>query len=277
MPEKRMMSKKIVDSDPFLEMPLSAQALYLHLLVRADDDGFVNNPKKIIRCIGASQEDFNVLVEKRFILCFESGVIVIKHWRIHNYIRGDRYHETQYMEEKSRLKIKENGAYTMNIKPDNSIQNNDVIPNGNQLPTSGMTCDIPNAYQMDTEIRLDQISIDKTNNIVSKDTIRSTDVQRVIEEWNSLGLRKVTKLVPGTQRYSLLRKRIQDYGLVDVLRAIKLIHDCPFLLGHSDRGWQITFDWFVKPNNFPKVLDGNYLDKTASDLQVSTKKSDDWQ
>lgn len=276
MPEKRMMSKKIVDSDPFLEMPLSAQALYLHLLVRADDDGFVNNPKKIIRCIGASQEDFNVLVEKRFILCFESGVIVIKHWRIHNYIRGDRYHETQYMEEKSRLKIKENGAYTMNIKPDNSIQNNDVIPNDNQLPTSGMTCDIPNAYQMDTEIRLDQISIDKTNNIVSKDTIRSTDVQRVIEEWNSLGLRKVTKLVPGTQRYSLLRKRIQDYGLVDVLRAIKLIHDCPFLLGHSDRGWQITFDWFVKPNNFPKVLDGNYLDKTASDLQVSTK-SDDWQ
>lgn len=99
--------------------------------------------------------------------------------------------------------------------------------------------------------------------IVSKDTICSTDVQRVIDEWNFLGLHKVTKMVSGTQRYSLLRKRIQEYGLDEVLRAIKLIHRCPFLMGNNSRGWQITFDWFVKPNNFPKVLDGNYLDKAA--------------
>ena len=113
MAERRMFAKTIVDSDAFLDMPLSAQALYFHLSMRADDDGFVNNPKKIQRMIGASDDDCKLLVMKRFILTFESGVIVIKHWRIHNYIQKDRYKETAYKEEKERLEIKENNAYTL--------------------------------------------------------------------------------------------------------------------------------------------------------------------
>ena len=113
MAEKRMFAKQIVDSDAFLDMPLSAQALYFHLAMRADDDGFVNNPKKIQRMIGASDDDCRLLIMKRFVLAFESGVIVIKHWRIHNYIQKDRYKETAYQEEKSMLVVKDNKAYTM--------------------------------------------------------------------------------------------------------------------------------------------------------------------
>ena len=113
MAERRMFAKSIIDSDAFLDMPLSAQCLYFHLAMRADDDGFINNPKKIQRMVGASEDDLKLLIAKRFIIVFETGVVVIKHWRIHNYIQKDRYHETNYIEEKSRLSIKDNGAYTM--------------------------------------------------------------------------------------------------------------------------------------------------------------------
>lgn len=113
MANKRMFTMKIVDSDAFLEMPLSAQCLYFHLNMRADDDGFVDNPKRIARFIGASNDDLKLLIMKRFLLCFEDGVIVIKHWRMHNTLSKGRYHETQYIDEKKMLKIKENGAYSL--------------------------------------------------------------------------------------------------------------------------------------------------------------------
>ena len=110
--ERRMFAKTIIDSDAFLDMPLSSQALYFHLAMRADDDGFVNNPKRIQRTVGASDDDCKLLVMKRFILTFPSGVIAIKHWRIHNYIQKDRYKETVYTKEKSKLYINQNNAYT---------------------------------------------------------------------------------------------------------------------------------------------------------------------
>lgn len=145
MAERRMFAKTIIDSDAFLEMPLSTQCLYFHLSMRADDDGFVNNPKKIQKMIGASEDDLKLLIAKSFILTFETGVIVIKHWRINNYIRNDRYHETVYQEEKSLLSVKDNNAYTFN-------SDNIGIPCGNQT-----------VYQMDTEISIDKNSINKTN------------------------------------------------------------------------------------------------------------------
>lgn len=113
MAERRMFAKTIIDSDAFLDMPLSTQALYFHLSMRADDEGFLNNPKKIMRMIGASEDDLKVLLAKRFILSFDTGVIVIKHWRIHNYIAKDRFKETVYQEERSQLEVKDNGAYTL--------------------------------------------------------------------------------------------------------------------------------------------------------------------
>ena len=110
--EKRMFTQKIIDSDAFLEMPTSAQALYFHLNMRADDDGFVNNPKKITRYVGAAEDDLKLLLLKRFIIGFDSGVIVIKHWRMHNTLKMDRYKPTDYQEEFATLRLKENKSYT---------------------------------------------------------------------------------------------------------------------------------------------------------------------
>lgn len=117
MAERRMFAKTIIDSDAFLDMPLSTQALYFHLSMRADDEGFINNPKKIQRMIGASDDDAKILHMKKLIIAFENGVIVIKHWKIHNYIRADRLKETVHTEERDQLSVKENGAYTQGNFP----------------------------------------------------------------------------------------------------------------------------------------------------------------
>lgn len=113
MAERRMFAKSIIDSDAFLDMPLSTQALYFHLSMRADDEGFVNNPKRLIRFIGAADDEMKVLLAKKFILSFDSGVIVIKHWKIHNYIQKDRFKETNYHDEKALLSVNENNSYSM--------------------------------------------------------------------------------------------------------------------------------------------------------------------
>lgn len=126
MAQRRMFSMDIVSSDAFLDMPTSSRELYFQLAMYADDDGFVN-PKKIVRMVGASEDDVKVLLAKRFILSFESGVVVIKHWLIHNLLRADRYKATTYTEEKKLLKVKENKAYT-ELSPL-------WQPNGNQMAT----------------------------------------------------------------------------------------------------------------------------------------------
>jgi hypothetical protein len=113
MANRRMFAKTIIDSDAFLDMPPSSQVLYFHLAMRADDDGFINNPKTIMRIVGAKDDDIKLLIAKRFIIPFESGVVVIKHWRIHNYIQKDRYTETKYIEEKNQLIINEKNAYSL--------------------------------------------------------------------------------------------------------------------------------------------------------------------
>ncbi len=148
MAERRMFAKTVIDSDAFLDMPLSAQALYFHLSMRADDDGFINNPKKIQRMIGASDDDCKLLVMKRFILVFDSGVIVIKHWRLHNYIQKDRYKPTIYQEEKAQLLIKDNKTYTDNLG-----------------------AGISNVYNTDTQDRLSQDNIGKYNNYMGENPI----------------------------------------------------------------------------------------------------------
>ena len=142
MAEKRMFTQKIIDSDAFLDMPLSTQALYFHLNMRADDDGFINNPKRIQRTIGASDDDLKLLIAKRFVICFESGVIVIKHWRMHNTLRKDRYNPTQYQDEYKTLKIKDNSAYT---------------EDGNHLATTWQ----PDGNQLATQYSIDKYSIEE--------------------------------------------------------------------------------------------------------------------
>lgn len=115
-----MFAKTIVLSDAFLDMPLSARCLYFTLGMLADDDGFINSPRSIMRQCGASDDDMRILLARKFVLAFESGIIVIKHWRINNYLRNDRYKETVYTEEYKQLTTEKNGAYTLGI-PSNGI------------------------------------------------------------------------------------------------------------------------------------------------------------
>lgn len=265
MAERRMFAKTIIDSDAFLDMSVTAQLLYFHLSMRADDDGFVNKPKSIMRMIGASQGDAEMLVNKKFIIPFESGVVVIKHWKIHNYIAKDRYKETTYKDEKATLMLDENNAYT--------------------------TC-IQSVYGMDTQDRLgkERIGKDRLDSTVSKDTVSRTEVQpkflKIIEAWNSLtcyGIKGIQTITPNTKRYEWLNARLKQYGEDNVLLAIEKIRQSDFLKGDNKKGWVITFDWFVKPNNFPKVLEGNYdnrehrpMNKTAQMLQDSYDMMDEW-
>ena len=136
MAQRRMFNQCIVFSDAFLDMPLSARCLYFTLGMVADDDGFIGNPKSIMRQCGSSQDDLLILIDKKFVIPFEDGVVVIKHWRINNYLQKDRYKETTYLDDKDQLIVKENGAYSLknesciqNVYTDkNSIDNNIYIP-----------------------------------------------------------------------------------------------------------------------------------------------------
>lgn len=168
MADRRMFSRTIIDSDAFLEMPLTAQALYFHLAMRADDAGFVGNPKRIRGMIGASEDDLKILILKRFILVFESGVVVIKHWWMHNYIQNDRYKGTTYLEEKNMLQLDEKKAYTEKL-------DTTCFQNGSRL--------YPNCIQ--TVSKLDpQVNIDIDKNRLDIDKI-SKDYSYYIYSPNS--------------------------------------------------------------------------------------------
>lgn len=166
MAEKRMFSTRITGSDAFLDMPLSSRCLYFHLGMEADDDGFLNNAKTIQRMIGASEDDLKLLISKSFVIMFGSGVMVIKHWNINNYIRNDRKKSTNYTEELACLELKENGSYTL---IDSSLTLG--IPNDNQM--SG-TC----PHRLD-KIRLDENRIDtidhQAGRVISSKTFKSKE------------------------------------------------------------------------------------------------------
>ena len=125
MAERRMFAKSIVLSDAFLDMPMSARCLYFTLGMLADDDGFIGNPKAIMRQCGASQDDIAILLQKRYILAFQSGVIVVKHWRMNNYLQNDRKKPTTYLEELRTLELDNKGAYTEK-QAENLPENDDV-------------------------------------------------------------------------------------------------------------------------------------------------------
>ena len=162
MAERRMFAKTIIDSDVFTDMPISARLLYYDLAMRADDDGFVNSPKKIMRFVGASVDDMNVLIAKQFIIPFESGVVVIKHWKIHNYIQKDRYKATSYQAEKESLTLKNGTYYT------------DDLPDVSNLDTE---C-IQDVYSLDTQVRLGKDRL-------GKDRVRDRDRDRDRQELES--------------------------------------------------------------------------------------------
>lgn len=129
MAQKRMFNKVITNDDNFLEMPCSSQVLYFHLSMNADDDGFVNNWKSIMRITGTKEDDLKVLIAKQYIIPFDSGVIVIRHWRLNNYLQKDRIIPTQYQEELKQLQLNNNNVYNMYTKCIHSIDKNSIDKN----------------------------------------------------------------------------------------------------------------------------------------------------
>ncbi len=178
MAERRMFSKSIIDSDVFLDMPPTTQLLYFHLAMRADDDGFINNPKKIQRMLGCSDDDLRLLIFKKLIIPFESGVVVVTHWKMHNYIQRDRYKETVYKEEKSTLTV-ENGIY---------------------VSTLDTNC-IQTVSEMDTQVRLGKVSIGKDSIELFDETENVSNISEKKEEKNKKENDKPKKEKPIRHQY----------------------------------------------------------------------------
>ena len=212
MAEKRMFSKQIVDSDAFLEMPLSTQALYFHLSMRADDDGFLNNAKKVMKIIGANQNDYDLLVAKSFVIQYPDGICVIKHWRINNYLRKDRYTETIYQEEKSHLTVQPNGRYSFR----NAVESSDVLPVG-----------IPLVDRSDTQNRIEKNREEK-NSIYSAEKLH--DEQSLDDFFESIW--KLYPIKKGKGQVSTSRKKaLQKIGYDQIGRCVDR-----FLKDMSDSG-----------------------------------------
>lgn len=228
-----MFTQKIVDSDAFLDMPLSTQALYFHLNMRADDDGFVNNPKKIQRMIGASDDDLKLLIAKRFLLAFKNGVVVIKHWRMHNLLRKDRYNPTQYQEQMEQLLLKDNGAYTENT------ENPMISEPDNQVATAWQ----PDGNQMATQDSIGKDSIDYN---AIKDAFNST----------CISFPSVKSL--SEARKKAIKARLNSYTIDNIHEAFRKAEASDFLKGKNNSNWQANFDWILKDANMAKILDGNY-------------------
>ena len=189
----------IVNSDAFLDMPLSAQALYFHLGMRADDDGFIGNPKSIQRLAGASQDDLMLLITKRFLIAFDNGVIAIKHWRMNNYIQKDRKKDTVYIELLNSLEVKENGSYTEKKIMD--------------------TVCIQDVSEMDSQNSIDKISIDKDSIEIDNSCSSADEASEFFEKiWKEYPNKKGKTQVKASHKkalfkigYERLVKAIQKY------------------------------------------------------------------
>lgn len=249
MAEKRMFTQKIIDSDAFLDMPLSTQALYFHLNMRADDDGFINNPKRIQRTIGASEDDLKLLVAKRFVIYFDTGVIVIKHWRMHNTLRKDRYNPTHYQDERAQLDIKDNGSYTERL----SIPAPAWQPDGNQ----------PEPQYREVESR----EVESREEEEREPDVHPGAASPVPYESIKTMYNEICKSFPRCVSMSEARKKSirarfkSGYKLDDFKALFTKAESSSFLKGKNGRNWSATFDWLISDSNMAKVLDGNYDDK----------------
>jgi hypothetical protein len=235
MSKKRMFSKDIVESDDFLDMPMTAQALYFHLSMEADDYGFIS-PRRIMRMIGAGQDDLKILLAKRFILGFESGVVVIKHWQLNNTVRKDRSHETTYSKEFKSLTNNEFGAYTeisritqttellkiTTLESQYGVEKvttkrHTLTDTDNQTETIGQ----PNGNQMATEIRLDKIRLDKNtkDTNVSLGKVSSKKIDDMFMLWEVVVGFAITSKMKINREYA--SKLLKEYEITEIEKMMK--------------------------------------------------------
>ena len=268
MAERRMFAKTIIDSDAFLDMPLSAQSLYFHLAMRADDDGFINNPKKIQRMIGASEDDCKLLIAKKFVLVFDTGVIVIRHWKLHNYIQKDRYKPTIYQSERNALETEANGTYTQCIHDVSNMDTQDRLELGKDrlelgeesIEISPTTCE--DYMYADAYPQADQ----------PKKARPKINYQEIADMYNTIctSLPRMTTL--SDKRKEAIAARLKHYTVDQFREMFTKAENSAFLKGSNNRNWTANFDWLVKDANFAKVLDGNY-DNTIGTVATGNQTS----
>ncbi len=261
MAERRMFAKTIIDSDAFIDMPVTARLLYYDLAMRADDDGFVNSPKKIMRIIGASQDDINILIMRKFILPFDNGVVVIKHWRIHNYIRKDTYNTTPYTEEFAKLELDENKAYKMK--------------NATNLPAC-----MPSVDESSTQVRLGKVRLDNNNILSTSDktneTYKTITFQNIVDSYNLVctSLPKVMRLTES--RKKAIKSAVEIVGNDDDFKLFfEKVEASDFLCGRTEKAWTgCGFDWIMKKNNIVKILEGYYDNRNSNEPKTKNSKPD---
>lgn len=249
MGSHRMFTNAITDSDLFLEMSLSAQALYFHLGLHADDDGFVSSPKRIARSVGCNEDDLKLLVAKGFVICFDSGIVVITHWNLHNSIRKDRRKDTFFKTEKSLLSL-ENGIYS---KLDNQLTTV-CQPSVNRMSAQDKISK--------DKISKDKLSKDNTDNMsTAVDSRNAFDYQAVVDLFNSVcvSLPKVQKL--NDKRRKLIVNAEKLLGEMTFEELFSLAEGSDFLTGRNGKWIGCGFDWVLQPSNLTKIIEGNYLNK----------------
>ena len=246
MANRRMFTKKVTDDDNFMALSASAQALYLHLSMSADDDGFCNQVSISMFKAHASVQDLEALLEKRYIYQFDNGVIVIKHWRMANALRKDRYTPTAFQEELAKLDLKENGSYTW-------------LTDGCQVVANRLPQD-----------RLDKDRLDKDR--LDKDRLGEERVnyQQIADLFNDtcVSFPRITTL--SDARKEAIKARLKTYTLDDFRLMFEKAEASSFLKGKNDRNWSANFDWMIKDSNMAKILDGNYDTKN----ELSTQQYD---
>lgn len=255
MAERRMMAKSIIKSDTFLDMPATTQNLYFHMLLDADDDGFINAPKSIMRMIGAKDDDMKVLTAKQFVIPFESGVVVIKDWKIHNYIQNDRY-KPSTLPERDLLNIQKDKTYT--LKNDVSRMDTECI----------QTVSIGKDRLGKVRLGKDRIGKDR----VGKDSIDTLchvshdDVDKShIEIIEYLNLKTGSKFKPTTKPYvQAIRSRLKEGYTVDDFKTV---------VDKKCREWKgtklekyLTPKTLFAPSHFDTYLNSNEM-ATMSDTE----------
>ena len=296
MAERRMFSKRIIESARFLRMPASSRLLYFDLGMRADDDGVVE-AYTVIRATGATEDDFKILVAKNFLKVLnEDMVSYITNWSENNRIRPDRKIDSIYkglliqvLPDVELVEKRERADYKTS-KINYSVQNVDekaVNTEQKNLScmdwtTNGQPTDNQRTTNGQHRIGKDRIGKDRIGKSsigegsveggrTNKFVLCEADASRIIHSWNNLGISSVKSI--SNNRLTLVKARIAEHGLDVFLEAIKSINESPFLLGQNEKGWVITFDWLIKPSNFAKVLEGNYKPRVTQSVIQQTKKT----
>ena len=259
MAERRMFAKRVIDSDAFTELPPTTQALYFHLCMGADDDGFNNQIRRGMFNAHADRNDFDQLVQKRFVIPFESGVIVIKHWRMHNLIKNDRYKHTAYIDEMATLVLKENGVYTESGTQVEPIWN----PSGTQVePQDRLVKDSQGKERDKAQSAADMIDESSLSDPVREALLTWLKYKKERREsYKPAGLKALV---------SRVEKAEAQHGAVAV---IELIEDC-MSAGYQGIVWKLLQDKAspaksapVKKNQFCEFGQNEYTDEEIVDLE----------